>query len=255
MEARTHLPERAVHTRMRHVGALLAPSVGCAVAVLVLTARAAQRAPVIAGWLEEPRTALAVVRVEQVIEMAAVAGGLVVAGWFAVSLGAAAVCTTARTVGRRWTAGERWVDRYAPGVVRRALLVSAGTGLALAGAGLPAVAAVDDTGVPAELGWSETVDLGPAPATAPAPPPPAPPAATDQAGTLPTAATVTVRPGDTLWDLAAANLPADADASDVAAAWPAWYAANAGVVGDDPDLIHPGQQLVPPTAAATGAPE
>lgn len=59
-------------------------------------------------------------------------------------------------------------------------------------------------------------------------------------------ATVTVRPGDTLWDLAAAHLPAGASDTDVAAAWPRWHAANLAVVGADPDLIHPGQVLVVP---------
>jgi len=63
---------------------------------------------------------------------------------------------------------------------------------------------------------------------------------------------VTVRPGDTLWSIAAEHLPASADVGDIAAAWPAWYEANVDVVGTDPDLIHPGQELVPPaTTRAT----
>ncbi|HTE71829.1 MAG TPA: hypothetical protein VK640_01335 [Actinomycetes bacterium] len=64
---------------------------------------------------------------------------------------------------------------------------------------------------------------------------------------------VVVRPGDTLWTLAATRLadgdPADERADDraVAAAWPRWWHANRAVVGPDPDLIRPGQVLHPPT--------
>jgi nucleoid-associated protein YgaU len=58
---------------------------------------------------------------------------------------------------------------------------------------------------------------------------------------------VVVQPGDTLWDLAEADLqartgaaPADAQ---VASAWPSWWAANRDAVGADPDLLHPGTSL------------
>ncbi len=49
--------------------------------------------------------------------------------------------------------------------------------------------------------------------------------------------------GDTLWDIARRTLGAGATAADIGTYWRAIYAANAGVVGDDPDLIHPGQTL------------
>lgn len=58
--------------------------------------------------------------------------------------------------------------------------------------------------------------------------------------------TVTVRPGDCLWDIAAAHLPATATAEEIAAAWPRWYAANRSVIGSDPSLIYPGQVFVSP---------
>ena len=45
---------------------------------------------------------------------------------------------------------------------------------------------------------------------------------------------VTVRRGDTLWDLAARGLGPDAGDAEVAAEWPRWYAANRDVVGVDP---------------------
>ncbi len=58
--------------------------------------------------------------------------------------------------------------------------------------------------------------------------------------------TVTVRRGDSLWSIAERHLGAAATDVQVARAWPQWYAANRAVIGDDPDLIHPGTQLVPP---------
>lgn len=59
--------------------------------------------------------------------------------------------------------------------------------------------------------------------------------------------TVTVRPGDTLWQLAADALPADATTADIAVACHAWYSANRPIIGDDPDLLLPGQVLTAPT--------
>ena len=58
---------------------------------------------------------------------------------------------------------------------------------------------------------------------------------------------VRVRPGDTLWAVAARHLPADADVAAVAAWWPVWFRHNRARIGPDPDLIHPGTRLrVPP---------
>ncbi|HET7400003.1 MAG TPA: LysM peptidoglycan-binding domain-containing protein [Intrasporangium sp.] len=64
--------------------------------------------------------------------------------------------------------------------------------------------------------------------------------------TAATAELVTVRRGDTLWSIAARHLGPHASDAEVARAWPQWYAANRGVVGLDPDLLLPGQQLRPP---------
>jgi nucleoid-associated protein YgaU len=54
---------------------------------------------------------------------------------------------------------------------------------------------------------------------------------------------VTVRRGDTLWSIAAADLPAHAVDAQVDATWRALYAANRDRVGPDPDLIRPGTAL------------
>jgi len=54
---------------------------------------------------------------------------------------------------------------------------------------------------------------------------------------------VVVRPGDTLWAIARADLPATADDGAVAARVRAIHQANRAVIGTDPDLIRPDQRL------------
>jgi nucleoid-associated protein YgaU len=58
---------------------------------------------------------------------------------------------------------------------------------------------------------------------------------------------VTVRRGDSLWSLAARHLGPGASDREIALTWPQWYAANAELIGPDPNLIRPGQQLRIPT--------
>jgi len=60
---------------------------------------------------------------------------------------------------------------------------------------------------------------------------------------------VTVRHGDTLWDIAAAHLGPEASDAEIARAWPRWYDANRDAIGADPDLLHPGTVLVSPEPA------
>jgi nucleoid-associated protein YgaU len=54
---------------------------------------------------------------------------------------------------------------------------------------------------------------------------------------------VTVRPGDSLWAIARRTLPPDADAQQISATWHRIAAANEAVLGNHPDLIHPGTRL------------
>lgn len=63
---------------------------------------------------------------------------------------------------------------------------------------------------------------------------------------------VVVHAGDSLWRIASRHLGPEATASQVAAEWPRWYAANREVIGDDPHLLLPGQVLTAP--ARTTAP-
>ncbi|WP_374927756.1 LysM peptidoglycan-binding domain-containing protein [Kytococcus sedentarius] len=65
--------------------------------------------------------------------------------------------------------------------------------------------------------------------------------------------TVTVAPGDTLWDIAARSLGPQASAPAVDAEWRHWYAANREVIGPDPHLLLPGTRLAAPTTGAEEA--
>ena len=59
---------------------------------------------------------------------------------------------------------------------------------------------------------------------------------------------VVVRRGDSLWSIVADRLGPGATDVEIARTWPRWYAANAGVIGDDPNLLLPGTRLRPPSA-------
>jgi hypothetical protein len=63
---------------------------------------------------------------------------------------------------------------------------------------------------------------------------------------------VVVRPGDSLWLIAARRLGGHPTDAAIAAAWPHWYATNRDVIGADPRLIVPGQRLVDPSIALGG---
>lgn len=61
--------------------------------------------------------------------------------------------------------------------------------------------------------------------------------------------TVAVLAGDTLWDIVRGRLGASASDIDVALEWPRWYEANSAVIGQNPDVLLPGQVLQPPSAS------
>lgn len=62
----------------------------------------------------------------------------------------------------------------------------------------------------------------------------------------PGAPTRIVLPGDSLWEIARAQLPPGADAATIDETWRAIYALNADAIGSDPNLIRPGQTLLLP---------
>ncbi len=253
-----------VRTRGRTTAALLVAALGSAslAAVLLdrfLDALAEQSGP----W-----------RVETAVELGIVAAGALAALWLSCSTLLAVTCVLVRASGARWRAGERLVQRYAPQVVRKALVLAVGAGLGLGLASGASAAAPDPaptttaataTASTDDLGWvvtgastddaartaSSTVPAAPAPPTEPPTPAPAPGSAaptrvSDPAPTVPDVGTVVVAAGDSLWAIAARHLPAGATDAQIADAWPRWYQANASVVGPDPDVIQVGQVLTAP---------
>lgn len=197
----------------------VAAGAGAAAVTLGAVARVQLGAALAAGPVPDRLVAAAVVLV-----------GAGVAGWYALTavvglLARAGVATHALT---------RLLARSGAPALRR---LAAST--AAAGIGVGALTSgAAGTELPQDLGW------GSSPAAAA---PPSAGAAARTAGAAGDGEAYVVRPGDSLWAIAAAHLPADAEAADVAAAWPRWYAANRQVVGPDPDLIHPGQVLLAPT--------
>ena len=198
--------------------------------------------------------------VDRLVETGVLVVGLGLAGWLALSVVVATTCATGRAAGVTWRAGERLVARWAPEVVRRTLVLAVGAGIGLSAATGATAAAPGDL----DLGWATTaatatatpvVTAGGSPATATAAAV-ATTVSTDMSAPTPAEPTarpdtVVVAPGDTLWRIAQRALPPDAGAADIASTWPAWYATNAALIGDDPDLLQPGQVLHAPTTTST----
>jgi len=59
-------------------------------------------------------------------------------------------------------------------------------------------------------------------------------------------ADIVVHRGDSLWSIAARHLGPAATTTEISAEWHRWFAANRHVIGDDANLITPGQVLRPP---------
>ena len=57
---------------------------------------------------------------------------------------------------------------------------------------------------------------------------------------------VVVKRGDNLWDIAKSHLPDGASNAEINREWHRWYDANRQVIGENPDMILPGQILTPP---------
>lgn len=57
---------------------------------------------------------------------------------------------------------------------------------------------------------------------------------------------IVVRPGDSLWSIAATQLGPFATDTEIAAEWPRWFRTNRQIIGADPGLIRPGQVLRAP---------
>lgn len=138
-----------------------------------------------------------------------------------------------------------------PAGTRRSAALLLGLGLAVTGPVVGTsgvlIPAVASAAVPASVpDWPAAV-----PASGPVPDWPAAADAGTPLAATPTGGHVVLR-GECLWDIAATWLrdstgrePAD---GEVAAAAHAWWTANEAVIGADPDLLLPGQVLVPPAS-------
>jgi hypothetical protein len=181
------------------------------------------------------------------------------AAWLGIGLAASAGAVLPGALGR----GARRAARATlPRAVYRLAAGAAGLGVLLS----PAVAEAAPTshGVVTPAPAWPTDDAVPSPswpisAVTPAPSRhalPTPPSRTAPVRAAPVraapatrnASAVVVAPGDSLWRIAGAHLPARPSDRQVAAAWPRWYAANRAVIGTDPNHITPGQVLAAPAA-------
>jgi len=189
-----------------------------------------------------------------------------VALWLAIGL---AVLALATWPGRIGATAHRLAARLLPAVVLRAIAGVAGLGVLVApiapvAAGAttpphpaPAASVVVPTpswptqpsGTGPHIGWptDPAPEARPHRVEPPAKAHPRPQPAdrhTDQAVRPP--ADQSVRPGDSLWLIAARRLSPGATDEQIAANWPRWYAANRAAIGDDPSLIRLGQVLHAP---------
>jgi resuscitation-promoting factor RpfA len=139
--------------------------------------------------------------------------------------------------------------------------IAAGTAVVAADRA-PAFAEVATVADPPPPAWPTGAPVPPpawpqgtnAPAMRPAAPvPPADPGppAGQASNAAPAGTAVTVRPGDSLWLIAARRLGAGATPDQIGVAWREWYAANRALIGADPNLIRPGQVLLDPGRGAS----
>jgi len=182
--------------------------------------------------------------------------GLVVvaAAWLAWALTIYLAIGTAVAAATHLVDAPAAVCRLAPRSLRRVVEVAVGASSAVAVCLAPAVAYADAP-APGPVTSASPLDWpGLAPVSTTSSATSARPAAvaTPQPHHSPTqrrpqpAARLVVRPGDSLWSVTARQLGPRATPARVAATWPRLYAANRRAIGPDPNLIHPGQQLVPP---------
>lgn len=198
-------------------------------------------------------------------------GGLVLA-WLLASLGLALLARLASTRGHRSHASA--LTRLVPGFVARLVLAGVGGSLALAACSLGTHPAGADVAVAApavqqpqldaapglrkatEAGSLPAGSVDPADSEAPLLSPgwipqrvPLPMQRLLGGGNTRADGEVVVRAGDSLWAIAARNLPAGAGAVEISAAWPRWYAANRGLIGPDPNRLDIGMVLQAPRPA------
>ncbi len=177
--------------------------------------------------------------------------GVAAGAWLAWAWGALGLVLTALSAlpGLAGTTARVLLGGVLPASARRAAALALGVGLVTAPAltgctappAGPAVVLAADARTTSVPDWPAS----PAPASgAPAP------GATVPDWPAPAPGDHVVLRGECLWSIAEADLRArtglDPGPADVAAAVQRWWTTNADVIGDDPDLLLPGQVLRPP---------
>lgn len=197
--------------------------------------------------------------------------------WHLASLAAARLAIVRLLPDAARSALAAWVRRSGTAQARRLLArhgAGAALGLGLAAGALSPSALADPSPVPDDLTWGSAVSIGvdlAVSGTSPATAAPSPGPVTRAQGLLsengrpgkssadrPTdhgadradrtdggsaRLTHTVTSGETLWDITRSGAGPAATDADIARLWPTLHAANAAVIGPDPDLIVPGQVL------------
>lgn len=185
----------------------------CVLVVVATTAGAVQGGRPLARWLRAP-----VDTAEDAVVALCLFALLLGLGW--------AWLATVTVVVEAWR-GSPVAGRGVPAVIRRLVLLGCGAALAL-----PAGPAMADTGIDGLPLPDRPTSLHQEPAT--------------HGRVADRGRSVVVTPGDSLWLVAAADLPHRADAARITDHWRAIYRLNADVIGPDPDVIHPGQRLALP---------
>jgi nucleoid-associated protein YgaU len=178
---------------------------------------------------------------QRAVTLLAGLAGWLIAGWLLAVAALALLAASARRSGRL---ASRALDLLTPHFARGLVRILLGAAVAVSTAGpaaagaLPSLAPVPAPVVaapelPPLLDLDRPGEATPKPA-AQVPRTPAP------------AGRHRVRPGDTLWDLAAQRLPAGSSPSGITRAWQRWYAVNRQTIGADPGLLLVGEVLVVP---------
>lgn len=204
----------------------------------------------IADTLRHPQQAAEAAGIDTVAVSAASVACWVALLWLALAL---VVSAAAGLPGRCGQVAEQVAAATLPVAARRVLAIALGLSVVTATGGAAAYAATPPQQRPSasslDLDWpvarARSTDTPPHAANRPSASAVGRPAQRSQ---------VVVGTDDTLWSIARGHLPSGATNAQIAAAWPLWYAANRSVVGANPDLLLPGQRLVPPADPSGGQP-
>lgn len=201
--------------------------------------------------LRHPQEAAVSAGIDALALAAATAACWLALVWLMLALAASAAAVLP---GRCGQLADRVVAVTVPATARRLLAVALGLTVATAASAAPAMAGV----LPQQRPAASTLDLDWPVASEPSARTPTqatrkPSAAGADDGTSERREVVVLR-GDSLWTIAQRHLPPGATDAQIAADWPRWYSANRSVVGADPNLLLPGQRLVPPAHPSGGQP-